>query len=279
PFDEHDRGTSRTDSRGDVLGGACQEGGGVPRFLEPGEEALEKRDPVGVLRALVLCVRHGATVTDAHGEQLGCGARGGKLYRIERRPLPQCAEERFAVRQIYSCEKRERRLLIPAPRRYRRADRRPIQRAYDRIGVEDRTPVGLRRDVMREHGSEIVAGGRNNCRSLSTQKGGDMSETLWPPRRRIDGNLPRSPVWRIIGVACRLPPSSRGRRSGGWGCRGRGPGGRGPRTRSGARSDRGGDDGRAPRRQPGGRARAPSASPRRGRRGCRRLCKRRRGPR
>src|SRR5207237_9932507 len=122
------------------------------------------------------------------------------------------------------------------------AGRRPVQRAYDRIRVEDRTPVGLRRDVMGEHSSEIVAGGRNNCRSLSTQKGGDMSETLWPPRRRVDGNLPRSPVWRIIGVARRLPPSNRGRRSESW------------------VRPRGGDDGRAPRRYPGGRAHAPSAS-------------------
>ncbi len=47
---------------------------------------------------------------------------------------------------------------------------------------------------MREDCAEIVAGGREDRRSFGAQKGSDMSESLGPTCRRVDGILPRSPV-------------------------------------------------------------------------------------
>ena len=58
---------------------------------------LEERDTIVVLRALVFRICHRAAVADTHREQLGSGARGGELDRIERNAVPQRAEERFAV--------------------------------------------------------------------------------------------------------------------------------------------------------------------------------------
>ena len=67
--------------------------------------------------------------------------------------MPQCAEKRFAVRQIDAREERERRLLVPATGRDRCAEGRAIQRAHYRIGIKDRAPLGVGRNIMREHRS------------------------------------------------------------------------------------------------------------------------------
>jgi hypothetical protein len=88
--------------------------------------------------------------------------------------MPQRAEKRFAVGQIDAREECERSLVLPTTRRHRRADRRTAERANHGVGVEDATPFGLGRNVMREHRSQIVAGGRKDRRSLSAQKDGDV---------------------------------------------------------------------------------------------------------
>jgi hypothetical protein len=85
------------------------------------------------------------------------------------------AEKGFAVGEIDSSEQGKCGLLFPATCRDRRSDGRPAQRADDRIGVKDRAPLGVRRDVVREDRSEIVAGGRKDRRTFSAQKGSDVS--------------------------------------------------------------------------------------------------------
>ena len=114
---EHDRRPASPHPSGDVLGCPREKGRCVACLLDSGEQVLEKRDPIVVLGAFMLRVRHSATVADAHREELGCGARRRELDGVKGHAVPQRAEKRFAVRQIHAGEERERRVVLPATRR------------------------------------------------------------------------------------------------------------------------------------------------------------------
>ena len=163
-------------------------------------------EAIGRGRRLALRFGDHPAVGDGERQELRCGARPHQLDRVEREPVSERAQERAFCGDLYPGKEGEACLFVPAAGSDGHPARGPRQGARDQVGLEQRAPIDVGRDLIREEWNERIPGGREDRRTLSPEKGGDVSETLWPARRRVDGDPP-SRVRRSLVVRALCPSS------------------------------------------------------------------------